>query len=151
MLHERLQIAERGIKDLQELVSQKRPDASLIEGAKGGKSPFISSVAGAQLGAQNYRKKNNKRGKGSGLSANFEFKSDKAAASLNRIMGNQRNIKNGQTLLNVHMEPLRESDREQTVLASKDTDLLVNMSTQHRELQLSIGGNIQAKRRASKQ
>jgi len=50
-------------------------------------------------------------------------------------------------LLTVHMEPLRESDREQTVLGSKDTDVLVNMSTAHRDLRLSIGGNIASKRK----
>ena len=42
--------------------------------------------------------------------------------------------------LTVHMEALRESEREQTVLGSRDTEVLVNMSTVHRDLQLSIGG-----------
>ena len=93
-------------------------------------------MAGAQLGAQNYRKKIQKRAKGQGLRSNFEFESDKAAASLNRIMGNRRNQRQGSNYLDIHMnlEVLREPEREQTVLASKETDLLVNMSTAHRDL-----------------
>ena len=111
-LHERLQIAEKGIADLHELVSQKRENQSINE--TGSKNQYIASVAGLQLGAQNYRRKINKRAKNQGLRPNFEFASDKAAASLNRILGNNaRSPRVPQTnQLTVHMEALRESERE---------------------------------------
>ena len=68
-------------------------------------------------------------------------------------MGNRRNQRQGSNYLDIHMnlEVLRESEREQTVLASKETDLLVNMSTAHRDLQLSIGGNLAAAAKRNKQ
>ena len=53
------------------------------------KSLYVQSVAGQQVGLQNYRRKA-KRSKADGLKNNFEFQNDVTDDSLNRILGKGR-------------------------------------------------------------